>query len=81
MMHRELFQLDATTSVEAAVGDDRSYRLGLWRDGELLVEFACDGGETHRRRARERTSAYEFRSVEQLRYDFEREIETLVGER
>ena len=81
MMHRELFQLDARTSVEAVVGDDRSYHLCLWHDGELLIEFACDGGEIHHRRVRERTSAYEFRSVEQLRYDFEREIETLVGER
>jgi hypothetical protein len=45
--------------------DDLSYVL---RYGEL-VEY-----RNHRRRVRGRTRPYEFRSVEQLRYDFERDV-------
>ena len=37
-----------------------------------LIEY-CDG----RKRVRGRTSAYAFRSIEQLRYDFEREMKQL----
>ena len=48
--------------------DDLRYRL---RYGDV-VEFR-DG----KKRVRGKTSAYEFRSVEQLRYDFEREIARL----
>lgn len=57
--------------MEAVVQADRRYRLCLWRKGALLVEYS---GPDHRRRVRER-AAYEFRSVEQLRYDFERDVE------
>jgi len=32
-----------------------------------------------RRRVRGRSTAYEFRSVEQLRYDFERDVEAALG--
>lgn len=39
-----------------------------------LVEYR-DG----RRKLRGRTSAYEFRSVEQLRYDFERDVRAAGG--
>jgi len=49
------------------------YRLACIARGELLVQYSCDG-EGHRRRARARESEYEFRSVEQLRYDFERDV-------
>jgi hypothetical protein len=45
--------------------DDGTYTL---RYGEL-VEYS-----NHRRRVRGRTLPYEFRSVEQLRYDFEEDI-------
>jgi len=45
----------------------------LLRYGEL-VEYR-DG----RRRVRGRSSAYEFRSVEQLRYDFERDVRAVGG--
>jgi hypothetical protein len=45
--------------------DDLSYVL---RYG-ALVEY-----RNHRRRVRGRTRPYEFRSVEQLRYDFERDV-------
>ena len=49
---------------------DLRYRL---RYGGL-VEY-----ENGRRRLRGRTTAYEFRSVEQLRYDFERDVEAAGG--
>ena len=39
-----------------------------------LVEYA-----NHRRRVRGRELPYEFRSVEQLRYDFERDVEAAGG--
>ena len=80
MGHDEVLRLDASTTLEAAVDAARGYRLGLWRDGECIVEFRSEDG-VHRRRSRERVSAYEFRSIEQLRYDFEQEIERLVGRR
>jgi hypothetical protein len=51
--------------LEIELHDDLGYRL---RYGEL-VEYA-----NHRRRLRGRSVAYEFRSVEQLRYDFERDV-------
>lgn len=60
--------------IEAVVQADRRYRLCLSRNGEVLVEYRNDGAG-HRRRVRERAAAYEFRSVEQLRYDFERDVE------
>jgi hypothetical protein len=46
------------------------YRLSY---GELVIY------EDGRRRIRGRTTAYAFRSVEQLRYDFERDVEALGG--
>ena len=50
--------------------DGDRYRLTY---GELIVY------ENGRRRVRGRISAYEFRSVEQLRYDFERDVEAAGG--
>lgn len=50
------------------------YRLRFARAGELLVEYRSDGAR-HHRRSRGREHGYEFRSVEQLRYDFERDVE------
>src|SRR6267378_3321028 len=52
--------------LEVELNDDLRYRL---RYG-ALVEY-----ENGRRRVRGRSAAYEFRSVEQLRYDFERDVE------
>ncbi|HXM82946.1 MAG TPA: hypothetical protein VN929_13585 [Burkholderiales bacterium] len=49
---------------------DLRYRL---RYGGLVEH------ENGRRRLRGRTTAYEFRSVEQLRYDFERDVEAAGG--
>jgi hypothetical protein len=52
--------------LEIELHDDLTYRL---RVGEL-VEY-----RNHQRKVRGRTLPYEFRSVEQLRYDFERDVE------
>ena len=51
--------------VEVTLLADLRYRL---RYGDL-VEY-----ENGRRRVRGRTTPYEFRSVEQLRYDFENDV-------
>jgi len=51
--------------LEIELRDDLRYRL---RYGER-VEY-----ENGRRRVAGRTRAYEFRSVEQLRYDFEQDV-------
>ncbi len=56
--------------LEVELHDDLSHRL---RYGEL-VEY-----RNGRRRVRGRSTAYEFRSVEQLRYDFERDVEAAGG--
>ena len=50
--------------------DDGRYRLAY---GERVVY------ENGQRRVRGRTAPYEFRSVEQLRYDFERDVEAVGG--
>ena len=49
---------------------DRRYRLAY---GEL-VEYTPG-----RRRVRGRTVPYDFRSVEQMRYDFERDVQAVGG--
>ena len=57
-------------TLEIELREDLGYRL---RYGDL-VEYA--GG---RRKVRGRSTRYEFRSVEQLRYDFERDVEAVGG--
>ena len=56
--------------VEAFLDDSGGYRL---RYGDL-VEYT-----NGKRRIRGRTQPYEFRSVEQMRYDFERDVRALAG--
>jgi len=56
--------------VRVELDDDLNYRLSY---GELVVY------ENGSRRLRGRTQPYELRSVEQLRYDFERDVEALGG--
>ena len=62
----------------------------LLRDGVVTIELDGDGRfrlayadlvvyENGRRRVRGRASPYEMRSVEQLRYDFERDVGALGG--
>ena len=59
------------TILEVELHDDFRYRL---RYGGL-VEYA-----DRRRKLRGRATAYEFRSVEQLRYDFERDVRAAGGQ-
>jgi len=56
--------------VRVELEDDLRYRLAY---GDLVVY------ENGRRRVRGRSSSYEARSVEQLRYDFERDVEAAGG--
>ena len=56
--------------LEVELHDDLRYRL---RYGDLVEH------QNARRRVRGRSTAYEFRSVEQLRYDFERDVEAALG--
>jgi hypothetical protein len=70
MLLREKVLLKDGSLLEIALDADLGYLL---RYG-ALVEYA-----NHRRRVRGRELAYEFRSVEQLRYDFERDVEAAGG--
>jgi hypothetical protein len=57
--------------LEVELHHDLSYRL---RYGQ------CVQYENHRRRIGAKVLAYEFRSVEQLRYDFERDVAAAGGQ-
>ena len=52
------------------LGEDGAYRLAY---GDFVVY------ENGRRRVRGRATPYQMRSVEQLRYDFERDVESVGG--
>jgi len=56
--------------VRVELGDDFAYRLSY---SDLVIY------ENGRRRVRGRSVPYELRSVEQLRYDFERDVEAVGG--
>ena len=56
--------------VRVELDDDLRYRLSY---GDRVIY------ENARRMVRGRSSAYEFRSVEQLRYDFELDVEAAGG--
>ena len=68
LLHERVVMRDAILEIE--LHSDLRYRL---RFG-ALVEY-----ENGRRRLGGRGSRYEFRSVEQLRYDFERDVEAAGG--
>jgi hypothetical protein len=70
MRLREKLLLRDGTLLEIELAGDLGYRLCYG----ALVEYA-----NHRRRVRGREQPYEFRSVEQLRYDFERDVEAVGG--
>jgi hypothetical protein len=55
------------------------YRLAWGAAGDWLVRYEREPGKADRRTVRARAEPYAFRSVEQLRYDFERDIEELGG--
>ena len=54
-----------------------AYRLAYLRDGDCLLCYENRTPQDHARILRGRAAAYVFRSVEQLRYDFERDVEAL----
>ncbi|TAK49517.1 MAG: hypothetical protein EPO27_05140 [Betaproteobacteria bacterium] len=61
--------------LEMRLGRDLEYVLRLRKGRHILVEYCSTRASGHVRRARGRQSAYQFKSVEQLRYDFERDAE------
>jgi len=68
VLHERVVLAEAMLEIELHA--DLRYRL---RYGDL-VEYA-----NGRRKLRGRSSRYEFRSVEQLRYDFERDVAAAGG--
>jgi hypothetical protein len=64
---RALFQGE---TLEIELHDDLRYHLGF---GDLVVY------ENDLKRIRGKTSSYQFKSVEQLRYDFERDVRAAGG--
>jgi len=79
LVHAETVVLPENAVIEIALWAEREgrlrYRLRYGRDGTWLVDYDNESG--HRRRVHARAARYEFRSVEQLRYDFERDVEGL----
>ncbi len=65
----ERFVLGSGTLLECEVGGAERFRLAFSRGGEVLVEYRPGS-----RRFRGRRTDYAFRSIEQLRYDFERDV-------
>ncbi|MDA8109165.1 MAG: hypothetical protein M0015_11110 [Betaproteobacteria bacterium] len=55
------------------------YRLCFVRGAACLVRYDNETPGRARRQLRGRTLPYEVRSVEQLRYDFERDVEAVHG--
>ena len=53
------------------------YRLAYLREGDCLLRYEHGPAQPHARWLRGRSAPYAFRSVEQLRYDFERDLESL----
>ena len=66
-LHEKVVLAHATVEMQI---DGERYRLAY---GDSVVY------EDGRRRVRGRSTPYEFRSVEQLRYDFERDVEAVGG--
>jgi hypothetical protein len=69
MRYQERHVLADGRLLEMRVTAERRYRLRYGRPGAWQVRY-----EDGTRRARGRRWRYEFRSVEQLRYDFERDV-------
>ena len=57
--------------------DALGYRLCYARGAECLVRYEGASDAPARRQLRGRALPYAFRSVEQLRYDFERDVEAV----
>ena len=73
-MYEERVLLPGGGVFELKLLEQMHYRLSFRRNRKLLVEYMGDG-KRHGRQVRGRESAYAFKSVEQLRYDFERDAE------
>ena len=73
-IYQECVVLASRAQVEIDLERAGRYRLRYLCGGAPLVEYTSDG-KAHRRRRLGREQAYEFKSVEQLRYDFERDVE------
>ena len=73
-MFEERAVLPGGEVLELRLSDGMQYRLTVRKGRKILVEYKGDGGR-HGRAVRGRAAAYEFRSVEKLRYDFERDAE------
>jgi hypothetical protein len=54
-----------------------AYRLAYLRGGACLLRYEHGAAQPHTRSLRGRAAPYAFRSIEQLRYDFERDLEAL----
>jgi hypothetical protein len=61
-MYEELVVLDGGVRLELQLRSGADYRLACLRGDRVLVEYRSGG-------------RYAFRSVEKLRYDFERDVE------
>ena len=72
-MLQERLALADGRCVELRVDPGGAYLLACRDGAHVLVAYAGDG-RAHHREVRGRRAAYEFRSVEQLRYDFERDV-------
>ena len=64
-MFEERIVLADGVTLELGFHSRSNYRLACLRNGRVLVEYA-------------NTKAYEFTSVEKLRYDFERDVENAL---
>ena len=73
-MLEALILLDAGTILDISLQPGLRYRLRYGRPPDWLVSY-----EDGVRRAGAKTARYEFRSVEQLRYDFEEDVRRVGG--
>jgi hypothetical protein len=64
-MYEERLVLDGGVQFDLRFRSPADYRLACLKDGRVLVEYGSAG-------------RYEFKSVEQLRYDFERDAENAL---
>lgn len=73
-MFEERAVLPGGEILELKLSNGMQYSLTVKKGSRSLVEYKGNGGK-HGRVVRGRAGACEFKSVEQLRYDFERDAE------
>ena len=82
LAHTEAVLLADEARIELALwsgaGSRTRYRLRYGRPGAWHVQYDNEDGRGDRRTVGARATRYEFRSIEQLRYDFERDVEEWV---